>query len=91
VDDDKHVSGEPVQAKIHNDRTLASLTPNSTAGDLNPSTNCTNPDRNLSVHDNGKNREQSNVFLVIQGSLVQLNGLRVARDSREARTSSKEA
>jgi hypothetical protein len=53
---------------------LAWLTPNSTPGDLNPSVNCTNPGRNLSVHDDGENREQSNVFLVIQGSLVQLNG-----------------
>jgi hypothetical protein len=52
---------------------LAWLTPNSNPGDLNLSTNCTNPGRNLSVHDDGKNREQSDVFLVIQGNIVQLN------------------
>ena len=43
-------------------------------GSHNPSTNCTNPGRNLPVHDDSENWEQSDVFLVIQGSLVQLNG-----------------
>jgi hypothetical protein len=52
---------------------LAWLTPNSTPGNLNPSTNCTSLGRNLSVHDNDENWEQSDVFWVIQGSLVQLN------------------
>jgi hypothetical protein len=54
-------------------RLLLWFTPNSTISDPNPSNNCTNPGQNLSAHDDGKNRGQSDVFLAIQGSLVQLN------------------
>jgi hypothetical protein len=41
---------------------LAWLTPNPTLGDTNPSTNCNNPGRNLSLHDDGENRRHTNVF-----------------------------
>jgi hypothetical protein len=54
-------------------RLLLCLTPNSNPGDPNPSTNCTILAWNHSVHDDGETREQFNVFLVIQGNLVQLN------------------
>jgi hypothetical protein len=49
------------------------MTLNSTPNDHFPSINCTNPGRNLSVHDDGGNREQFDLFLAIQGSLAQLN------------------
>jgi hypothetical protein len=52
---------------------LEQLTPNSTPNNHFPFINCANPGRNLSVHDDGGNREQVDVFLAIQGSLVQLN------------------
>jgi hypothetical protein len=52
---------------------LEQLTPNSTPNTHFPSINCVNPGQNLSVHDNGGNREQFDVFLAIQGSRVQLN------------------
>jgi hypothetical protein len=74
-----------------NAKLLTWSTPNSTPGDPNPSTNFKVLAQNLSVHGDGANRGQFNVFLAIQGSLVQLNGSTSSRDSREARTSSKEA
>jgi hypothetical protein len=52
---------------------LEQLTPNSTPNNYFPSINCANPGQNLSVHDDGGNREQFDVFLAIEGSLVQLN------------------
>jgi hypothetical protein len=52
---------------------LEQLTPNSTPNNHFPSINCANPGRNLSIHNDGGNREQFDVFLAIQGSLVQLN------------------
>jgi hypothetical protein len=52
---------------------LEQLTPNSTPNNHFPSINCANPGLNLSVHDDGGNREQFDVFLAIQGSLVQSN------------------
>jgi hypothetical protein len=52
---------------------LEQLTPNSTPNNHFPSINCANPGRNLSVHNDGGNQEQFDVFLVIQGSVVQLN------------------
>jgi hypothetical protein len=55
-------------------RLLLCLIPNSNPGDPNPSTNCMILAWNPSVRDDGENREQPDVFLVIQGSLVQLNG-----------------
>jgi hypothetical protein len=54
-------------------RLLLCLTPNSILGDPNSSTNCTILAWNHSVHDDGENREQPDVFLVIQGSQIQLN------------------
>jgi hypothetical protein len=54
-------------------RLLLCLTPNSILGERNSSTNCTILAWNPSVHDDGENREQLDVFLVIQGSLIQLN------------------
>jgi hypothetical protein len=54
-------------------RPLLCLTPNSTPGDTNPSTNCTIPGWEHSVHDNSENREQTDVFMVIQSGLVQSN------------------
>jgi hypothetical protein len=44
---------------------LTRLTPSPTLGDPNPLTNCMNPDRNLSVHDDGKNQRQFEVFMTI--------------------------
>jgi hypothetical protein len=70
---------------------LEQLTPNSTPNNHFPSINCANPGRNLSVHDDDGNREQFDVFLAIQGSLVQLNRSTSSRDLMEARTSSKDA
>jgi hypothetical protein len=46
-------------------RSLFCSTPNSTPGDLNPSINCTILGWNPSVHGDGENREQPDVFLVI--------------------------
>jgi hypothetical protein len=44
---------------------LEQLTPNSTPNNHFYSINCANPGQNLSVHDDGGNREQFNVFLAI--------------------------
>jgi hypothetical protein len=55
-------------------RALARPTPNPTLGDPKLTINCTIPDRSMPAHDDDKNREYPDVFLVIQGSLVQLNG-----------------
>jgi hypothetical protein len=52
---------------------LEQLTPILTPNNHFPSINCANPGRNLSIHDDGGKREKFDVFLAIQGSLVQLN------------------
>jgi hypothetical protein len=70
---------------------LLCLAPNSTPGDMNLSTNCTIPCWEHSVHDNSENREQTDVFMVIQSGLVQSNESMSIRDLREARTLIKEA
>jgi hypothetical protein len=46
-------------------RPLRCSTPNSTLGDTNPSTNCEVLAQNLSVHDDGANRGQPEVFPAI--------------------------
>jgi hypothetical protein len=45
---------------------LTCLTPNPTPGDPNPSLNCANLAQILSAHDDGENRRQIEMFLVIQ-------------------------
>jgi hypothetical protein len=55
-------------------RLLLCLTPNSNPGDKNPSTNCTIPGRELSVHGDGAYQGQSEVFSMIYPGLVQLVG-----------------
>jgi hypothetical protein len=52
---------------------LVWLTPNSTHNDHNPSLNCKVLADYLSVHGNSENREQTDVFMVIQSGLVQFN------------------
>jgi hypothetical protein len=74
VNSDEHTSGELVLAENAMARLLLCSTPNFNPGDPNPFTNCMILAWNPFVHDDGENREQPDVFLVIQGSLVQLNG-----------------
>jgi hypothetical protein len=62
---------------------LVRLTPNSTLGDTNPSTNCTIWAWNLSVHGDGDNREQFKVFPVILHVLAQLAGSRSIKSTQE--------
>jgi hypothetical protein len=71
--------------------TLIRLTPNPTLDDSNPSINYANPARNLSVHDDGENQRQSEVFMTVWCGLVQSEGVRATGGLREARTSIREA
>jgi hypothetical protein len=65
MDVDKHVSDEPVPAGIRKAKLLTWSTSNSTLGDPNPSTNYRVLAQNLSVHGDGANRGQPEVFPVI--------------------------
>jgi hypothetical protein len=65
VNGDEHSLANLYQPEYTMTRLLTWLTPNFTPSDPNPSINCTILARNPSIHDDGENRGQPEVFPAI--------------------------